>query len=346
MAGGLLALATLALAPAAGARTVVDDAGRRVEVPARVARVIAAGPPASVFLYALAPQALVGWTRAPSPEERAFLPAPYAALPTLGRLTGRGNTANVETILAARPDVIVDCGVIGPTYVSLADRVQQQTGVPYLLYDGSLSALPRTLERVGELLDARDQASRLARYAEAVLRDVDQRVARVPPERRPRVYYARGPRGLETATTGAITVESIERVGGKNVVGERPGAPGTTTVSPEQVLGWDPEVIVTIDRAFFGQVATDPVWREVRAVRERRVYLVPQEPFPWIDFPPSVNRLIGLRWLGKVFYPAQFPEDLRQEVHRFYALFYHQAPDDRQLDALLAGAAGAARARP
>jgi iron complex transport system substrate-binding protein len=73
----------------------------------------------------------------------------------------------------------------------------------------------------------------------------------------------------------------------------------------------------------------------VRAVREGRVYQVPLLPFPWIDFPPSVNRVIGLRWLGHVLYPGAFPGSARDEVRAFYGLFYHRAPDDRQLDALL-----------
>jgi len=206
-----------------------------------------------------------------------------------------------------------------------------------VLYDGGLSAMPRALEQAGDLLGVRDRAVRLARYAEGVLRDVDARVARVAPERRPRFYYARGPRGLETATRGAINVESIERLGARNVAGDRPGSPGTTAVSPEQILGWDPEVIVALDPAFVAQVATDPVWRDVKAVKDGRVHLVPQDPFPWVDFPPSVNRLIGLRWLGRVLYPDLFPEDLRQETRAFYTLFYHRTPDDRQLDTLLAG---------
>ncbi len=333
-----LGLALLpALGQAADSRTLLDGAGRRVEVPPRVERVYAAGGPATIFLYALAPGALLGWTRPLTPEEQAFIPTPYAGLPVLGRLTGRGNTASVEVVLAARPHVILDYGVVNPTYVALADRIQQQTGVPYLLYDGSLSAMPRALEQAGDLLGVPERAARLARYAEGLLRDVDARLARLPSERRPRFYYARGPRGLETATKGAINVEGIERLGARNVAGERPGSPGTTVVSPEQVLGWDPEVIITIDPAFFARVRTDPVWRDVRAVRDGRVHLVPPDPFPWVDFPPSVNRLIGLRWLGRVLYPDLFPEDLRQETRAFYALFYHRAPDDRQLDALLAG---------
>ena len=139
-------------AEAADKRVVTDSAGRRVEVPARVERVFAAGGPASVIVYALAPDKLVGWNRVPTAEERAFLPSAAAALPALGRLTGRGNTANVEVVLAARPDVIVDYGSLGATYVSLADQVQKQTGVPYLLYDGSLAAIPAVSAALGDLL--------------------------------------------------------------------------------------------------------------------------------------------------------------------------------------------------
>jgi iron complex transport system substrate-binding protein len=124
-------------ASAADTRTATDSAGRRVEVPARVERVYAAGEPASIFLYTLAPTKMLGWTRSLGAEERVFVPARYAELPTLGRLTGRGNTANVEVVLAARPDLIFDYGSLTDTYRSLADRVQQQTGVPYCSSTGA-----------------------------------------------------------------------------------------------------------------------------------------------------------------------------------------------------------------
>jgi iron complex transport system substrate-binding protein len=323
-------------APAADTRSVTDSAGRRVDVPARVERVYAAGGPASIFLYTLAPEKMLGWNRPPSPEERAFVPARYAELPTLGRLTGRGNTANVEVVLAARPDLIFDYGSLTATYRSLADRVQQQTGVPYLLLDGSLSAIPRAYALAGDLLGVPDRGRELARHAERLLADTDRRVEGVPADRRPSVYYARGPKGLETAARGSINVESIERMGARNVA-DRLGQGGVAAVSPEQVLAWDPEIVIAMEPAFAASVRADPVWKSVRAIREGRVYLVPQAPFPWIDFPPSVNRLIGLRWLGRVFYPDRFPDDLRQQTRAFYTLFYHQAPTEAQLDALLAG---------
>jgi iron complex transport system substrate-binding protein len=314
-------------------RAIVDGAGRRVEITSPVRRVFAAGGPASIFVYTLAPDALLGWTRSPSPEERPWLPAPYADLPTMGRLTGRGNTANVEVVLAARPDVVLDFGSVGGTYVSLADRVQQQTKVPYVLLDGSLSATARAYSLAGDLLGAADRAAELARYVERTLSDVDRRVASVPRERRPRVYYARGPRGLETAAPGSINAESLDRLGVRNVA--EGGGRGLTTVSLEQVLAWNPEVILTLEPAFHAAVARDPSWRGVRAVREGRVHLVPLLPFPWVDFPPSVNRVIGLRWLGHVLYPDAFPGGIRDEARSFYGLFYHRVPDEQQLDSLL-----------
>jgi iron complex transport system substrate-binding protein len=316
-------------------RTVEDSAGRRVEVPAKIERVFAAGGPASVFVYSLAPEKLLGWTSPLSPEERAYIPARYAELPALGRLTGRGNTANVEAVLAARADVIVDYGTINPTYVSLAERVQKQTGVPYLLFDGTFDRIPDVYKLAGAALGADRAAAELSRYAQGLLADVDKRLTRVPREKRPLVYYARGARGLQTGLKGSINVESIERIGARNVAAEHLGAGGLVTISPEQLLLWDPEIVVALEPAFVASVRDDEVWKSIKAVRNGRLYVAPADPFPWVDSPPSVNRLIGLKWLGRVFYPQLFPEDLRAETKSFYSLFYHRIPTERQLDFLL-----------
>ncbi len=108
-------------------------------------------------------------------------------------------------------------------------------------------------------------------------------------------------------------------------------------MSLEQVLLWNPEVIITIDQDFAAAVRTDPAWASVAAVRAGRVHLSPKLPFGWVDFPPSVNRLIGLWWLAKVLYPDLFPEDLRALTRDFYRQFYHVTVSDAQLDHVLAG---------
>jgi iron complex transport system substrate-binding protein len=342
VAGAAYTLAmALALAWAAGPalaqRPMLDAAGRFVVVPDRVERVYAAGPPASVLVFAINPDKLLGWTRSLRPEEAAFLPEKYAALPELGRLTGRGNTANVEVLLKARPDLVVDVGATAPVFASLADRVQQQTGLPYLLLDGRFEAIPETLRALGHAMGDQAAAARLADYCERAIAEVARRVAGVPQDRRPRAYYGRGPQGLQTALGGSINAQVMEFLGAVNVAGAARG--GLAVVSLEQVLAWDPEVIFTNDPSFYAAVWRDARWSAVAALRAKRVHLSPHLPYGWFDFPPGANRIIGLYWAGKILYPQLFPEDLRAKTAEFYRLFYHREPSAAQLDALL-GEAG------
>jgi iron complex transport system substrate-binding protein len=331
----LTGLSAALVAPrSAWAATVTDSAGRSVEVPAKVDRVFIAGPPAAIFLYTLAPELLLGWTRAIRPEEREFLLPEIAARPELGRLTGRGNTANLEVVLALKPGLILDVGSVNNTYISLADRVQQQTGIPYALLDGSFGGTAAAYRTLGELIGQREHAETFARYAEDTIKTVADRIATIPQADRPRVYYARGPRGLETGLGGSINVETIETLA-QNVAGGTRG--GLATVSIEQVLLWDPDVIITIDQDFATNVRNDPAWAPVKAVRDGRVHLSPKMPFGWVDFPPCVNRLIGLKWLAKILYAERFPEDMRALTREFYARFYHVTPDDAQIERVLAG---------
>lgn len=325
----------LAAPHAARAATIRDGAGRAVTVPARTERVFPAGPPAAIKHYTLQPKSLLGWPRANRAAELPYLDAEVGARPELGRLTGRGNTTNLEVLLQLKPDLILDVGSVARTFVETADRVQAQTGVPYALLDGRFDAIASSYRLHGLLTGEQARAEELARFCDELVATCRARIATVPESRRPRVFYARGPRGLETGLGGSINVETIEFMGAVNVAGATRG--GLATVSVEQVLKWDPDIIVTIDSAFADAVRGDPVWQVARAVRGGRVYLSPKLPFGWIDFPPSVNRMPGLVWLGKILYPALFPEDLTAFTRAFYARFYHRSPDDAQIAAALAG---------
>jgi iron complex transport system substrate-binding protein len=297
-------------------------------------QVFPAGPPAAILLYTLAPELLLGWPRANRPEECAYMLPDICTKAEVGRITGRGNTANLETLIALKPDLILDVGSTRETFVSLATRVQQQTGIPYALLDGRFDAIAATYRKLGALTGRQQDAEKLARYADDTLRTIAGRIAGIAPEQRPRVYYARGPRGLVTGLGRSINVETIEWLA-RNVAGGNQG--GLANVSIEQVLLWNPEVIVTIDRDFATHVRSDPAWSSVKAVRDGRVHLSPKLPFGWVDFPPSVNRLIGLWWLAKILYPDKFPEDMRGLTRDFYTQFYHRTPTDAQIDHVLAG---------
>jgi iron complex transport system substrate-binding protein len=335
----LLAILALPILPAQ-ARTIVDSAGREVEIPDEVNTVFAAGPPASILVYILKPEALTGWPRALRAEERDYIAEPFRDIPETGRITGRGGEANLERVLQIKPDLIVDFGSVRDTYVDLANRVQAQTDIPYVLIDGRFENTPDALRLLGEVLGVPDRGEALAADVEATFARIDKILADVPEDERPRVYLARGPEGLETGMKGSINTEIIERAGGRNVADDGGATRGLVQASMEQVIVANPDTIVTWDPIFFGKVFDDPLWQGIDAVKNGRVYLSPTAPFGWIDRPPSLNRMMGLIWMAGLLYPDRWEGDLREDTRAFYKLYYHVDLSDDALERLLEWAKG------
>ncbi|MBX9834951.1 MAG: ABC transporter substrate-binding protein [Burkholderiaceae bacterium] len=306
--------------------------------PQRVRRVFAAGAPAGVLLAALAPEKLVGWPLQLSNTARGLLGAPLHSLSFVGRLAGRGSTVPLETLVQLQPDLILDSGTADATYISAAQRVTEQTGLPCVLVQGRLADHAAQLREVGQLLGVAERGERLAVYADAALALAAQLRASVPLGERPRVYFGRSADGMETGLDGSINLEVLDCVAGHNVAAAA-GKGSLTRVSMEQILGWDPQVIVTQEPEFARRALSDPLWRSLTAVRKRRVYCAPVLPFGWLDGPPGVNRLIGVHWLAQLLHPThpavRALEPLAVAVQRFYRLFYGAELSPQALTALL-----------
>ena len=334
--GGIAA--TLAVPLPSFAESLTDATGRTVAVPDRVQRIYPAGPPAAVEIYTLAPDLLIGWLEPIPPEAREFLLPDIAARPEIPRLTGRGDTKiNLDALKSFTPDAIVDIGDVNDSYKALAERVQQESGVPYVLIDGHLDKMAASYRTLGQLLGRTEDAEKLARIADETVAAVTSRVASIPSDARPRVYYARDHTGLVTAQAGSMVTEPIAFLGARNVAGDKRGGQTVTTIA--QVAEWNPEIIIASNPEFMAAMRGDPAWAPIAAVKNGRVHLAPRQPFGWVDYPPAVNRLIGLWWLGKIFYPERFPEDIKAKARDFYAAFYHVTPTQAQIDRLFTGGA-------
>lgn len=329
-------IAGLGFVPGVLAGSVSDSASRDIVVPEVVESVFPAGPPAAIFLYMIAPDLMSGWPRAPRERERALLAPAYVDLPSIGRLTGRGGTTNLETVVRLQPDLILDYGSVRATYVSLADRVQSQTGIPYALIDGRFDLIPDAIRTVGKLIGRSESAETKALEAERIMADLAAARDEVASTAPLRVYYGRGADGLQTGIGGSINTELLKYAGAVNVAENVTGARNLAMVSHEQVLAWNPDVILTTDRNFYDLVWDHPVWSMLPAVVNGRVYLSPTLPFGWFDRPPSANRLIGLRWLLAVLYPDRYGDELDIETKRFYQTFYHLDPTDEQMALIFA----------
>lgn len=293
--------------------------------PQRIQRVFAAGAPAGVLVAALAPDKLLGWPMQLGAPARQLLGPVPAVLPFLGRLAGRGSTVSVETLLQLQPDLILDAGTADATYVSSARRVSQQTGLTTVQVQGRLAEHAAQLRAVGQLLGVPERAALLAAHADATLALAAQVRASVPLAQRPRVYYGRSADGLETGLDGSINLEVLDFAAGRNVAAAA-GKGSLTRVSLEQILAWNPEVIVTQEPEFARRVRSDPLWRSLPAVQNGRVHCAPVLPFGWLDGPPGINRLIGVHWLLARLHPThpavRAQKALPLAVQQFYQLFY------------------------
>lgn len=334
----LLSGVARATASPAASISIATQFGRLPDGPA-IRRIYAAGPPAGALVYALAPDRLLGWPMPLSPAARRWLSPATRDLPHVGRLAGRGSTLSLEALLALRPDLVLDAGMADATALSAQERVGVQTGLPCVLIHGRLTEHAAQLREVAALLGVAERGAELAAYADDTLATAAAVRDQTPAAQRPRVYYGRGSDGLETGLDGSINLESIAVCGGINVAASA-GRGGLARVSLEQLLAWDPEVIVTQDATFAHLVRNDISWRTISAVRNGRVHCAPSQPFGWIDVPPSVNRLIGVHWLLAKLYPQHYGEhDLLAETERFYRLFYHSDATREDFARLLAEAA-------
>ncbi|GBF35181.1 ABC transporter solute-binding protein [Desulfocucumis palustris] len=322
-------------------RAFVDDAGRTSTIPGEINKVFSTSPVGTIMVYTLDPDKLIGWNYDLKPGDANFILPQYRSLPNLGGWYAK-STCNVEEILKIHPDLILSMGAVDQTSASQADKIQNQTGIPVVTIKTDLDKMDKAYEILGELLDEKSRAAELAAYCRQTVSEAAGKAAQIPADKRVRVYYAEGPKGLQTDPSGSPHTQVLDLVGGINVADIPPqrgvGGMGMSDVSMEQVLSWNPDVILTRPEeqgGAYNAILSDPKWRELKAVKNNRIYLINDYPFCWFDRPPSSNRIIGIKWLGKMLYPDVYQYDLAAEVKKFYSMFYHYDLSDQEADKLL-----------
>ena len=297
-------------------RLVRDSAGRDVQVPKHARRVLPTGNPAAAAIFCVARDRLLGWPE-PIPGQAPPITAP---LPTVPRLTPYDFEKSARAVRRAAPDLILDYGNCAAGFVDFANRLQAETGVPVAIVDGHLSKTNEALTLLCQIFDAAPRAEKLAAEWQRVWANVRDACARSDPA--PKVHYAIGPAGDKTVRRGSIHLESIDLLGAENVAEVEAGNGGRVKVDPRDVAAWNPDMILTIDPAFHDRAATLDVWGDMAAVKHRRLYLAPAPILSWFDYPPSMNRIIGLAWLARLFHRDAYRGDLLVEAQRFHRVFY------------------------
>lgn len=325
-----------------GQQTIVDDAGRELVIPAPNAleRVYFTSQLAQVFCYTIDPDLLGGLSATFTEEKLEYLREGIENLPYMGSLSG-GGEIDREALLSEDIQLIFSISGIELTQANIDDAVQlqEQTGIPVVLIDGSFDVIANAYRLLGQCMGHEDRGAEIAAYLEQVLADVTAAVSNVPEEEKVSYYYAEGPLGLQSESTTSQHSVVFLRAGGRNVFVDDKGL-GMTDVSMEQVLEWDPDVIVAWDDQLTGGadelIRTSDLWAGVRAAQTGRVYTMPATPFAWVDRPPGVNRFLGLQWLANMFYPDLYDVDMVEVTKDFYRRLYwvEDVTDEQALEML------------
>ena len=327
-------------ADAAGEREITDMAGRTVVVPDEIETVFSSSTVTAIFMYTLAPDKLLGWNYELNELEKSIILEEYHDLPNLGM----GDSINYEAVIAADPTIAVNVGTINDKMISDCDKLSKSLGVPVVAVDGDLSASAEAYRFMGELLGEEEQAEKLASYAEKTFADIEK--MEVPEDKKVRIYYGNGEDSLETAPAGSAHGQIIDMVNAVNVADLEMGEGSRVQISAEQLLAWDPDVIVVngepkADMSGASAAETilaNPDYASLKAVQNQQVYGTPNAPFSWMDRPMGPNRIVGIRWLSGLIYPEYLNYNVDEEVKEFFDLFYHVQLTDEQLENIYSGA--------
>ena len=310
----------------------IDDAQRVVELPKTVTRVFAAGAPAEVLLYTLTPDKLVGRNHQPPRAALEFMPPELRNPIAIAKLPRSQDASNDTELLALKPDVYIDYGDLHQDYIDSVGNVQRRTGVPGIILDGHLEAIPATYRRLGAALQVKRRGDILAKSVDQLLKKYRGTLKKSGAV--PRVYLACSGDAMIPCLEGEKMGEVAQFLGAVNVAGKIGDAP-IKPLTMEEIEAWNPEVIIAASADAAARILQDVNWRSIKAIKEKRVYAAPTLPFNWGSRPPSVTRLPGLIWLAYALPGREFDTAFYSDIRSFFKLFYHVNPTDEQLKMLV-----------
>ena len=301
--------------------TFTDDCGRTVEIPAAITRVVPTGGMAQVALFALAPEMFVGLATDWSEAAEAYVDPAYRDLPVLGALYGSADL-NLEELALTDPQLIIDIGEAKKTIVEDMDAMQEQTAIPSVHIEATLSSMADAYRKLGALLGREERAEQIASFCERVYNRTLGIMDQVG-ENKVKALFVVGDEGLNVIANGSFHAEVFDLLTDNLAVVESPSGKGSgNEVTMEQIALWDPDFIVFGPDSIYGTVAEKDTWKDMKAIADHNYVEVPYGPDNWMGMPPSVQRYLSLIWLTAVLYPDFCDYDVKAEVQECYKLLY------------------------
>ncbi|MCT7614245.1 ABC transporter substrate-binding protein [Aliarcobacter butzleri] len=310
-----------------------DMFGDKIKIK-KVDKIYASSPVVLYSLYAIDKSKIIGLNFPFNEIETKYIDENIKNLPVIGGWFGKGNTPNTEMILKENPDVILLSETSKEQSQSKVKQSLGNTNIPFFyVKTNSLSDIINSFSYLGKLTSNEQRAKQLEDYGNLVLEDAKK--IREQIKKKPKVYYAQGNNGLETECHSSIRSELIDLAGGENVHKCQATSFGKQAINFEQVLAYNPEIILVYEKEFYKKIYQDKKWQFIDAVKNKKVYFLPKGPFSWFDRPPSFMKILGHKWLLTIFHNDIYKVDIRTEAKEFYSLFLELKLNDIELDEIM-----------
>jgi len=314
-----------------------DSLGRKVTLPAEVKKIAVTGPLSQTYVLPLGGDIMVGVSNAFSSDAELYFPDYILEMTEIGQLYGGKGEMDLEALLLADPDVVIDVGEAKSGMKEDFDSLSSQTGIPFVHIDATIATADECYRMMGDLLGRQEQAEKLASWCEetydntiAMMQQVDADNARKS------LLYCLGDTGTNVMALGSFHAETVNLMANNLAVLDDVVSSGDgNVVDMEQILVWNPEYLIFDQNSVYEQVAVSAQWQQLDAVKNKTYYETPYGPYGWLSSPPAVQRYLGILWLGELLYPDYVEYDLQEEVTEYYRLFYScELTDDMYEDLL------------
>jgi iron complex transport system substrate-binding protein len=334
----LLGAISPAFAAESGAnQTITDLAGRTVEIPSDVQHVAALVGPSyeKIFLLGSMDKVVL---MPPFPKQM-----PWAAkvIPNLSGIPAMTSfqDPNIEELMKQNVDVVFFWD-----YPKPLDKMTE-TGIPVVVTQPTTTTaqaqsveefkglIKNEISTFGSVLgqDAKNRADKYNQFFDEKVDKILKVTASIPESERPQVYYVRGPDALTTHGKNTYTQWWVDMAGGKLVSSDIEEM--MPKVSMEQVISWNPDIIVMGRVNSTSLILNDPKWKDITAVKNQKVFTNPEGVMYW-DY--SSEGVLLLEYLAKLFHPDKFADiDMKSEIKEYYATFYNYSLTDDQAERIL-----------
>lgn len=302
-----------------------DSCGRTVELPAKITKAAPSGIVATMMFSCIAPEYMCNMNSELTAAQAEYLPKTLQGLPATGQLYGSKAILNYEELISTGAQVLVDLGDYKNGIAEDLDELQAQIGIPCIFIEADLPHMAQAFRTLGSVLDGKQaRGEEIAKLIEEALETAAKCSVKIRDTERISVMFSSLSKGLGTNAKGSKQAQVLELVGAENaiVTDKITSKGGGTLVSLEQIYAADPDVIIFSEKDAYENAAADPAWKEIRAIKEGRYYLVPTEPYNWLSNPPSLNMVLGIYWLGNLLYPQYFDYDIFSQVKRIYKVLW------------------------